>query len=427
MCIVILSQNCIAMKIYYILQILLLLLIQQVQAQVYGCTDKLSTNYNPNATVNDGSCVYASASVAVISVNLPAEVRETSGLVFIDGNLYTHNDDSDINIYKLDTIAGTVTERLPITGTANQDWEDIDQDDKYIYIGDFGNNVSGNRSNLRVIRVDKKSLLSGKPVINSINFKYSNQTDFSPKPNNATDFDCEAFIVGKDNIYLFTKQWVSKQTSVYVLPKTPGTHTAQLSGTYNVGGLVTGATYLEDKKLVVLSGYSTLLSPFISLFYDYKGQDFFSGNKRKLNVSLSFNQIEGIATQNGIDYFLSNENFAQAPFINTTQKLHKLTLAPYLSEYLQDIESRSILGTEKTLSGAGISIYPNPAFDIVRIEGKQKMNGRQFTLFDVNGKHVVRGMLNDVSNSVDISALNSGIYFINISGYERDNFKLIKK
>jgi len=416
------------MKLNYILLTLLsFLFLQHVGAQVYGCTDKLSTNYNPNATINDGSCLYASASVAVASVNLHSEVRETSGLVFIDGNLYTHNDDSDINIYKLDTVAGAILQKLPITGTANQDWEDIDQDDKHIYIGDFGNNVSGNRSNLRVIRVDKKSLLSGNPVVNSINFKYSNQTDFSPKPNNATDFDCEAFIVGKDNIYLFTKQWVSKQTSVYVLPKTPGTHTAQLSGTYNVGGLITGATYLEDKKLVALSGYSTLLSPFISLLYDYKGHDFFSGNKRKLNVSLSFNQIEGIATQNGLDYFLSNENFVQVPFINTTQKLHKLSLAPYLSDYLKIVESRGNLGTIDTLSDAGISIYPNPAFDIVRIDSKPNIVGRQFTIADVNGKQVLKGNLNNVSNIVDISALNGGIYLINISGYEKDNFKLIIK
>jgi len=416
------------MKLNYILLTLLSFLsFQHVGAQVYGCTDKLSTNYNPNATINDGSCLYASASVEVTSVNLHAEVRETSGLVFINGDLYTHNDDSDINIYKLDTVAGAISQKLPITGTANQDWEDIDQDDKYIYIGDFGNNVSGNRSNLRVIRVDKKSLLSGNPVVNSINFKYSNQTDFSPKPNNATDFDCEAFIVGKDNIYLFTKQWVSKQTSVYVLPKTPGTHTAQLSGTYNVGGLITGATYLEDKKLVALSGYSTLLSPFISLLYDYKGHDFFSGNKRKLNVSLSFNQIEGIATQNGLDYFLSNENFVQAPFINTAQKLHKLSLAPYLSDYLKIVESRGNLGTIDTLSGAGISIYPNPAFDIVRIDSKPNIVGRQFTIADVNGKQVLKGKLNNVSNVVDISALNGGIYLVNISGFESDNFKLIIK
>lgn len=414
------------MKLHHILQIVLLLLMQQIQAQVYGCTDKQSTNYNPNATVNDGSCVYASASVAVTSVNLPEVLKETSGLTFWDGDLYSHNDDSDVNIYKLDTITGGITQTLPVVGTVNQDWEDIDQDDDYVYIGDFGNNVSGNRSNLRVIRVDKSGLQSGKPTINSINFTYSNQTDFTPKPNNATDFDCEAFIVGKDNIYLFTKQWVSKQTSVYVLPKTPGTHVAQLAGTYNIGGLVTGATYLEDKKLVVLSGYSTLLSPFVSLLYDYGGHNFFSGNKRKLNISLNFHQVEGIATQNGLDYFISNENFAQPPFVSTPQKLHKLSLAPYLAEYLKIVEQQDDLST-KTLSGAGISIYPNPAYDRLQIDGKQNIVGRQYTIVDLNGKLVQRGLLNNTSNVIDISALSAGMYFINISGFEKDNFKLIKK
>ena len=36
---------------------------QHAIAQIRGCTDPLSQNYNPNATVNDGSCLYAKTKV----------------------------------------------------------------------------------------------------------------------------------------------------------------------------------------------------------------------------------------------------------------------------------------------------------------------------------------------------------------------------
>ena len=36
-------------------------------AQVLGCTDSGASNYNPNATINDGSCEYASAGTAALT------------------------------------------------------------------------------------------------------------------------------------------------------------------------------------------------------------------------------------------------------------------------------------------------------------------------------------------------------------------------
>lgn len=94
----------------------------------------------------------------------------------------------------------------------------------------------------------KKSFLEGNPIIENISFQYSDQTDLSAKKANTTNFDCEAFIVSKDSIYLFTKQWSSSKTSIYVLPNQSGDHVAQLKHTLDTKGLVTGATYLESKN-----------------------------------------------------------------------------------------------------------------------------------------------------------------------------------
>lgn len=315
--------------------ILSLLFCLTLQAQVPGCTDPLSKNYNPQATLNDGSCEYKMTKVKPItSVKLSDEVNETSGLTYWNGHLYTHNDDTYTTLYALDTLTGTIHHTFEIPGVTNRDWEEITQDSSYVYIGDFGNNHNGSRIDLHIIRLAKDSLITGNPVAELINFTYSDQVMDTIKGGDRTDFDCEAMIVSGDSIYLFTKQWNSKRTSLYALPKAPGTHIAQLKATHNVDGLITGATYMQDEQLVVLTGYSKTLKPFFYLLYGFNGTDFFSGNKRKINIRLPFHQIEGITTTNGLDFYITNENFESWP-VKVKQKLHKFDLRPYLQHFLK--------------------------------------------------------------------------------------------
>jgi hypothetical protein len=300
-----------------------------------GCTDPLAGNYSPSATVNDGSCTYDTVYVSPVkSMELSMEVEETSGLIFWDGYLWTQNDDTDNRIFGLDTATAKIKKTHILWKVVNYDWEEISQDKNYIYLGDFGNN-GGNRTDLHILRVDKSSLKGGKPSIDTIWFTYPDQVDFSPATLNQTEFDCEAFVVSRDSIYLFTKQWLTANTTVYSLSKEPGTQVAKKRTTYAIGGLVTGATYLEDKRLVVLCGYSGLLQPFIYLLYDYPDHSFFEGNRRLVKLSILFHQVEGIATADGLTYFLSNEFSGLGPGgFHNLQKLHRFDLTPYLGEYL---------------------------------------------------------------------------------------------
>ncbi|MEP6803558.1 MAG: T9SS C-terminal target domain-containing protein [Flavobacterium sp.] len=310
------------------------LIISSGYAQIQGCTDPLSKNYNAKATINDGSCIYKNVKVKPeYSNQLSDSVKETSGLIAFDNLLWTHNDDHDKTIYGLDSL-GKIQKKIILDKVTNHDWEEISQDSTHLYIGDFGNNFSGNRTDLNILKIEKKSFLEGNPVIETISFRYADQTDLSAQKGNTTNFDCEAFIVSKDSIYLFTKQWGASKTSIYVLPKQAGNHIAKFKETLDTKGLVTGATYLESKKLIALCGYSKLGKSFLYLLYDFKDHDFLSGNKRRIDLKLSFHQIEGIATQDSLHYYLSNESLVRKPIINVPQQIHRFDLSRILKSYL---------------------------------------------------------------------------------------------
>lgn len=402
-------------------KILLLLILfvanTAIKAQT-GCTDTYASNYNINAIVNDGSCIYNNASATInTSIILNQNVLETSGLIEWNNYLYTHNDDTDTTIYKLNNISGAIVQSLPLNTIQNIDWEEISQDENYIYIGDFGNNATGNRTNLKIYKI-RKSTIETVPEIETINFNYSNQSDFTAQNANNTDFDCEAFVVTANEILLFTKQWVSGNTTIYSLTKTSGTHTANYLTTINVTGLITGATLKEDSRLISLCGYDSTLHPFIFLIYDYIGTNFTVANKRKIAIPLPYHQIEAIATNNGLDYNLTNESLIQLPIFNIPQKLHQLSLATYLSNYLNSISLNTI-----QLTNDNAILYPNPSENEINFS-KFDVSNDNYQITDFNGKIVGTGKI--YNNKISTVDLEKGIYLLKIINSKKV-YKIIKK
>ena len=407
------------MKIFYPILLFGFILANQSEAQTSGCTDRLAINHNQAATVNDGSCIYNPANVGPsATINLAGTLSETSGLIFWNNKLWTQNDNTDINIYSLDTLSGNIFHAFPLSGIPNKDWEEISQDDNYVYIGDFGNN-SGSRTDLRIFRISKNSLAGNSPVIDSIKFSYSDQVDFS-SGSNSTDFDCEAFIISRDSIYLFTKQWVSKKTSVYSLSKNPGSYTAKLRSSFDVDGLITGAVYLESERIIALSGYSDLLDPFVYLLYDFKGSDFFTGNKRKIALLIPYHQTEGIASSNAIKYYISNEHFSLAPLINVPQKLNIFDLSSFLGDYLG-------LPIPFPDEGNNFIISPVPAHDFIKIRSYSALLPLDYFLANLSGQLIKKGKLSSDTELISVSELASGIYFLRIGDEKKHIYKVIKE
>lgn len=398
----------------FAIALMLMWMQQTLTAQIKGCTDPLAGNYDASAQINDGSCTYPSTSIdPFYSQLLPTALNETSGLLIWNNRIWTHNDDTDTKLYACKTDSANVFDAYTLNGVVNKDWEEITQDSQYIYIGDFGNNA-GNRTDLKILRISKTTFNSGNPAIDTIFFSYENQSQFNPGSNN-TDFDCEAFIAHCDSLYLFTKEWSSQHTTLYVLPKIPGTYTAKPGVKYNVGGLITGATFYKEKNTIVLSGYTTLLQPFLILLYDFKNMHVFSGNKRKINLNLPFHQVEGIATENGLIYFISNEKFVQS-FVQTPAKLQSLDLNPYLNGHINQTNS---FANKKF---AEIELFPNPAIQSISFVNNNDVKPLNYSIKNMQGNILSKGNITTGLNTISISEIPAGTYYLEIVAYKPKPF-----
>lgn len=289
----------------------------RLHAQQAGCTDPQALNYNAAATVNDGSCSYpyTAASLPVFIYRLSTKVHENSGLIYWRNSLWTHNDSGgEAKIYRLDTLKGRVGQTIEISNAKNVDWEDIAQDNDYIYIGDMGNNV-GNRTNLCIYKIPKSAIPEhddAAVMAEIIHFSYADQMSKKPaiyKHN----FDCEAMLVYEDNLLLFSKNWNDLKSRVYQLPKTPGNYVVEPLNTLDVDGLITGADLSPDGKTIALCGYKDY-EPFLFLIYDFVPDDIFAGNKRRIAINGKFGvQTEGITFFSSNRLLISAEKTAVAP------------------------------------------------------------------------------------------------------------------
>lgn len=342
---------------------------------------------------------------------LPEVVKETSGLLFIDGKIITHNDSGDAaNLYEIDSLSGNLQRTINITNATNIDWEDITEDENYLYIGDFGNN-NGNRTNLKIYKILKSDFKNNNAVTAEIiSFSYQDQTDFTSRPN-ATNFDAESIVFHENSLLIFTKNWIDLKTNVYKIPTTIGNHTAVKTSTATIGGLITGATLQNNNFL--LCGYDATAIPFLVFINSNRiaGDDIFKSGFDKISLSseLGFgNQVEGITSFDNGRFYISREA-VNNQFINLTQKLFEF----------KDNRTK-VLSTLKN-NFENLTISPNPTLGKISIQSKKSI--RSISIYNLLGEKMM--IFNSKQKEINISSISKGIYLLNIQF--NDKQRVLKK
>ena len=337
--------------------------------------------------------------------DLPSVVKETSGLLLLNGKLITHNDSGDdAKLYELDTVSGIISRTITISNATNSDWEDIAVDDTHIYIADIGNN-NGTRTDLTIYKVLKTDYSENDVVTaEKIEFSYEDQTDFSSRPNNH-NFDAEGIIIFNNDIYIFSKNWVDLKTNVYKIPKVAGSYTATKISTGEINCLITGAEYDNDRFF--LTAYDTSLNPFIIYISSnrFPGEDIFASGFAKIDISSQIfggSQIEGITSfrDNSGRYYISREEFT----FNLNGS--SIIIPSRLFEFYDDTDTLLSLDS---FNKDEIYITPNPTKDEIKISSTSEI--KSFDIFNMLGKKVLTGSFN---NTISLKEFPKGVYLLKL-------------
>jgi hypothetical protein len=315
-------------------------------------------------------------------------ISETSGIIYLNERLITHNDSGGLPaLYEVDTTNGEVARIVIIENAFNKDWEDICHDNTHIYVGDFGNNL-GNRTDLKVYKISIEDYLHTDTVsAEIISFNYADQTVFTNAPF-VTNFDAEGLIAYHDSLYIFTKNWGNNRTNIYALPKTPGSYSIIQVDNFFSNGLITGADYNATTHKVVLTG-AALIVPFIIEIEGFTGNQFSNGIRKRYFISVQdATQIEAVAAINDYQYFLTAEEG-----IGGSATLYRLAIDQILSE-------ENFEWSEKMY-------YPNPASDWLKIDLPLLV---KVEIYDTKGAL----QLSSTDTLIDVSKLIKGVYAIHI-------------
>ena len=247
-----------------------------------------------------------------VVTTLPKEIKEASACEISTASnlIWTIEDQGNENLLFGFNKNGELIRKIRISNVENNDWEDLSSDDKgNLYIGDFGNN-DNERQNLAIYKINAADLNKEEAEASEIvQFYYPEQKDFPPKKKDKV-FDVESFLVFNNQFYLFTKNRSSDfdgTTSIYRVEnnsqtKLPAKKLSEFVTCDNFNHCaVTSAAISPDKKKVAL-----LSSDKVWIFTDFKGDDFFSGNTKTIELE-NFTQKEGLCFETNESVLITDE------------------------------------------------------------------------------------------------------------------------
>ena len=240
---------------------------------------------------------------------LSKKIEETSGLEIINNQFITHNDSGgEASIYYL-SMKGKILYERKINSVTNKDWEDITKDEKYIYIGDFGNNYN-NRKDLKIYKVPID--LDSNENNETISFNYPEQKSFTI--NKKTIYDCEGIISIENSLVVFTKNRDKKITELYKIPKEPGDYNAKKIGIINTESIVTGADYNKKLKLLVMTSTKNFSKYYLTKVNNFSLDIRDDYQMNTYEIPIGKTQVEAVKIIDERNFWITSEDEKNSKF-----------------------------------------------------------------------------------------------------------------
>lgn len=84
------------------------------------------------------------------------------------------------------------------------------------------------------------------------------------------------------------------------------------------------------------------------------------------------------------------------------------------------------VGLDAISAPNNVSVYPNPAQNVVNIQLDENLVGSPISVYDIYGKLVIEESVNQANVKLDVNQLPSGIYYLRIGNHSAQNAKFIK-
>lgn len=123
-----------------------------------------------------------------------------------------------------------------------------------------------------------------------------------------------------------------------------------------------------------------------------------------------------------------NDKQSQNYFFNFTDSVVSVTIDPDKWVLKNVIRDQAIdVSVNELGDQPGISIYPNPATDLITVVSNANLSGSSYTITDLLGKSVLSGKLVPESSKISISSLPVGMYLLKIGEQNKQTFKVLKQ
>jgi len=137
------------------------------------------------------------------------------------------------------------------------------------------------------------------------------------------------------------------------------------------------------------------LPVFVWLLFGFQNNDFFSGNRRRIDLPgvLVTGQAEGIGFASESRLWISNEKVGNLP-----PRVKQLNIQSYINSFFIDISDVNTQAQKQTL-------YPNPVSDFLNLEFNSNC---QYAIVNAQGRRVLSGN----STQINVKNFPSGLYHI---------------